>query len=308
MRQFGLPRRRAFTLVEMLVVIAILGLLAALTAVAVQQARAAAVITACQNNLRQLALALQLSHDAQGFLPPGHRTLEAKPPKLVGSGWTLDTLPFIEQKPLWQAALAAYEESYYPYLVPPHTPLETVVKTFACSADGRAGQVQPVDGAEVALTSYQGVSGISGLDKRGVLFADSKVRMADVEDGTSNTLLLGERPPSSDFRYGGWYVVHGNASTINVFSLHLGVAVQDPWRLYAPATEIPPCAYSAGVSLFQPGTVDDPCALFRFWSPHGGGAYFACCDGSVRFLAYSTVKILPVLATRAGGEPVIGLD
>ena len=308
MKAIGHSRPRAFTLVELLVVVGILGVLVALTLVAVQRAREAAAKTGCQNQLRQLALALQLSHDAQGVFPPGHRTLEAQPPRLVATGWTLDTLPYLEQKPLWQKAIAAYEESPYPFLVPPHTPLGTVVKTFACPSDVRAGQIQPIDGMEVALTSYQGVSGITGLDRRGVLFADSRVRLADVADGTSNTLLLGERPPSFDFRYGWWYVVHGNPHATNLFSLHLGVAVEDPWRHYAPATEIPPCAYNDGISLFQSGTVNDPCALFRFWSTHGSGAHFACCDGSVRFLGYGAAGILPALATRAGEEPISGLD
>lgn len=294
--------RLAFTFVEALIVLAILGVLAALTTLAVQRARATAIKTECQNNLRQMGLGLQLAHDAKGVLPPGHRTLENKPPLLVATGWTLDILPYIEQKPLWQRAISAFEESPYPYLVPPHTPMGTVVKTFACPGDPRAGQVQTVEVMDFALTSYLGVSGVTGMDKRGVLFADSMVRLADVEDGTTQTLMLGERPPSSDFRYGGWYVVHGNPHATNVFSLHMGVAVQTPWRFYAPATDIPACAYQEGVSLFQSGGVNDPCALFRFWSTHGGGAHFTFCDGSVRFLPYSTARILPALATRAGGE------
>jgi prepilin-type processing-associated H-X9-DG protein len=55
---------------------------------------------------------------------------------------------------------------------------------------------------------------------------------------------------------------------------------------------------------FRPSRFDDPCGMFHFWSPHPGGANFAFCDGSVRFLAYSANDVLPALATRAGGEPV----
>jgi prepilin-type processing-associated H-X9-DG protein len=286
----------------MIIVLGILAVITALTGTAVQRARAAAFKSGCQNNLRQLGLALHSFHDTRGWFPPGHRSLQAKPPVMVGSGWTLDILPYIDQKPLWQLALAAYEETPYPYLVPPHTPVKTIVKTFGCPGDSRTDQIQSIELSQVALNSYLGVSGISGLDKTGVLFADSKIRISDILDGTTNTLLLGERPPSSDFRYGGWYVVHGNPHDINVFSLHMGVAVQAPWQFYAPATEIPTCAYNPGVSLFQPGSTDDKCSMFHFWSTHSGGAQFAFCDGSVRFLPYYSANNIPYSATRAGGE------
>jgi len=57
-----------------------------------------------------------------------------------------------------------------------------------------------------------------------------------------------------------------------------------------------------GFVPFGPGKIDDPCATFHFWSMRSGGAHFALCDGSVRFIRYSAADILPALATRAGGE------
>ena len=296
------PLRAAATLVEILVAVAVLAVLAGLILSAVQKVRASAARAACQNNLRQLGIALHLAHDRHNGLPPGHRTFDARPRDLLASGWTLDVLPFIDQQPLWEVALSAYQTFWYPYAVPPHTPIHTVVKTFACPADPRAGEVQVVETFSAALTSYLGVSGVSGVDKAGTLFADSKVKLTDVRDGTSQTLLIGERPPSSDHRYGWWYVVNTNPSADNVFCLHLGAAVPKPWYYYAPADQIPPCATRSGASSYQSARVSDPCAMFHFWSVHPGGANFVFCDGSVRFLTYSAEPILPALATRAGGE------
>jgi prepilin-type processing-associated H-X9-DG protein len=59
-----------------------------------------------------------------------------------------------------------------------------------------------------------------------------------------------------------------------------------------------------GPYLFGPGSLDNQCDMFHFWSLHNGGANFLFADGSVRFLPYSTVSLMPALASRAGGEPI----
>lgn len=130
-----------------------------------------------------------------------------------------------------------------------------------------------------------------------MLFQDSAVRFGDVSDGLSNTLLLGERPPSADLQLGWWYAGTGQ---LNTGSGEMILGVRDHNLL--PVMSGSPCG--PGAWPFQgAGGFSDPCGTFHFWSPHGGGANFAGCDGSVRFVQYSANDLLPALASRAGGEP-----
>ena len=130
----------------------------------------------------------------------------------------------------------------------------------------------------------------------GVLYRDSRVRLTDITDGASNTIAVGERPPSADYWYGWWYAGFGQNGTGGLDSL-LGAR-----ELNAGGNYTYMCA--PGPFHFQSGRFDDQCSAFHFWSPHTGGANFLFADGSVRFLSYSADKILPALATRAGGEVV----
>jgi len=293
------PRRTAFTLLELLVAIAIIAVVMGLLLAAVQKVRAAAARADCRNRLKQPALALHQHHDAREVLPPGHRSLLNRD-LLPFSGWTLDALPFIEQGALYANARAAYRASLFPFTSPPHTGLATVVPTLICPAGGRVvtPQVSEKTKTSVAFTSYLGVSGTSTGGRSGVLFQDSRVRLGDITDGTSNTLMLGERPPSADFQYGWWYAGVGQQLT---GSADVILGVREP--NLQPIVSGSKCG--PGNYPFMPATgFDDPCGLFHFWSPHPGGANFAFCDGSVRFLNYAADSVVPALASRAGGEVV----
>ncbi|HET6575836.1 MAG TPA: DUF1559 domain-containing protein [Fimbriiglobus sp.] len=294
------PRRSrpAFTLIELLVVIAIIAVLIGLLLSAVQNVRAAAARVQCQNNVKQLALALHQYHDVHHQLPPGHRSLLNRD-LMPFSGWTLSVLPFVEQQALYNQARRAYRANPLPFFNPPHTGLATVVGVFVCPSDGRAAtaQVSQRTHNTVAFTCYLGVSGKDYRTKDGVLHQDSRHNLLAITDGTSNTLLLGERPPSADFQFGWWYAGVGQRLTGSA-EMILGVREAN----LQPITSGSSCG--PGNYPFMPSRFDDPCGMFHFWSPHPGGANFALADGSVRFLRYAANDVLPALASRAGGEAV----
>ncbi len=199
---------------------------------------------------------------------------------------------------MWQQAEEAFRLSPNNFaLNPPHLGLSSVVAVFACPADSRVLETQTTHrDLRVALTSYVGVLGTAYDRTEGVLFADSRIRLADIIDGTSNTLIAGERPPSPDFWYGWWYAGQGQNLTGSC-DMVLGVRERNAQASFAESCPVGPYTY-------QPGRIDNQCDLFHFWSLHHGGANFLYADGSVHFLPYSADEVLPALATRGGGEVV----
>ncbi len=293
--------RAAFTLLELLVVIAIIGVVMGILLPAIQRVREAAARAACQNNLKQAALSLQQYHGDYSCLPPGFRSLSNSP--WPWSGWTLSALPYVEQAALYKQSLAAYAANWFPFANPPHVGLSTPLKVFACPSDSRVPGPGLSQRTRVlaAFTSYLGVSGLNYATMDGVLFPDSQVRFTDISDGTSYTLMLGERPPSADLQFGWWYAGIGQRTTGSA-DLILGVRDENLQQVL-PGSLCGPGAYP-----FSPGGFNDPCGMFHFWSPHPGGANFAFADGSVRLVRYSAAPLMPALASRAGGEVVTSLD
>jgi prepilin-type processing-associated H-X9-DG protein len=169
-----------------------------------------------------------------------------------------------------------------------------VVRLYVCPSDSRTLTTQISHGYRVAFTCYLGCMGLNLHSRDGVLYDDSRVRLADVLDGSSQTIAAGERPPSADFWYGWWYAGHGQDTTGSA-DMVLGVRERR-------AVFIRGCP--RGPYSFQPGRVSSPCDQFHFWSLHYGGGNFLFTDGSVRFLSYAADSVLPALSTRAGGEVV----
>ncbi len=279
----------AYTLVELLVCIAIVSVLIGLLLPAVQKARAAVQRTTCENNLRQIGIALHGYHDSHQALPSGVQGPLRPYPFM---SWNAAILPHLEQDNLWNSIHAAYQQDPNFLDVPPHVHRGTVVPVFACPADPRtlapAHKLLPV---EIAFTSYLGNEGRDFLHMDGVLFLDSTIRMADVVDGTSNTLLVGERPPSADEKLGWWYAGWGQGQDGSA-EMVLGVSERNAFY--------PECF--RGPYRFGQGRINNQCDCFHFWSLHPGGGHFSLVDGSVHFLSYSAQAIMPALATRAGGE------
>jgi prepilin-type N-terminal cleavage/methylation domain-containing protein/prepilin-type processing-associated H-X9-DG protein len=297
------PARRAFTLIELLVAIAIIAVLIGLLLPAVQKVRDAGARARCQNNLKQIGLALQNYHDANQQFPPGYASgVDANGNDTgPGWGWAAFILPYVEQQPLFAQVVLTQ-----PIEAAQHAAARTtLVKSYLCPADSppptiavgpasTSGQLTSVT-CQLAPASYTGCFGVSepGVDGEGVFFRNSRVRIGDVTDGTSQTLLVGER----SYRYSQttWVGTVTGTSMVPSPGSPLPVEADEPANfVLSHAGEM-----TAGAAR--------PMEINNFSSSHTGGVMFAFADGHVRFLTASTdYTTLAGLATRNGGEIITG--
>jgi prepilin-type processing-associated H-X9-DG protein len=288
-------------LIELLVVIAIIAVLIGLLLSAVQKAREAANRASCQNNLHQIGLALHSYHDRQGSFPSGYRCQKQANPDYTspGWGWAALVLPFIEQ-----VNLGHQINFNLPVEDPSNLAARTtVVKHYICPSDRSTGIFTIFDKnntplAQAATNSYAACHGVGAdLDEElddfnGMFSRNSKVRFADVTDGTSNTIAIGER--ASLFTQTPW----AGAISFGTTRVTPGAPTNNPTAIEDAPTQ--PLVHIAVHTINDPNS--DP---EDFFTPHTGTANFLFADGSVRPLRTRiSLPVLQALATRDGGEVV----
>lgn len=291
------------TLIEILVVFAILALLMALLLTAVQHARAAAQRTDCQNRLRQIGLALQNYHATHGRFPPSTADpTRAGPAFRAGIGWMALLLGQLDREPDYRAALAACRVEPDSERGPHLAIRTTAVNTFACPSDGFTAARADELGRIMTRTSYLGVSGRSATGRalRGV-FTELGTNMTEIIDGTSQTVAAGERPTPANYWAGWWY------SWPYLADGYAGPNHAQDYDSYLNFVGSPPSCNEHDHD-FRPGSQLDPCDRWHWWSLHAGGGNWLFADGSVRFLAYSASGVLAAFSSRDGQEVGIRLD
>jgi prepilin-type N-terminal cleavage/methylation domain-containing protein/prepilin-type processing-associated H-X9-DG protein len=312
--------RRGFTLVELLVVIAIIGVMVGLLLPAVQAAREAARRMSCSNNMKQLGLAMHNYHDTHRVFPYGFG--------LNQEFWSALILPQLEQTSLHSTLVwansanlgSAFATDWTNFNSPNKAACETLIPAFRCPSMAQPEFMNYNTIARRVPVSYRGVAGafvasddastrpagyntarftaLEQVNLDGVLFGASKIGFRDILDGTTNTLLIGESYTDCDFTK--------DNQGMDYFALFSPqMATWAPGRL--TGTEHSEGLGSAVVPINsrKNPTIHGVLMEMSFGSYHPGGAMFAMCDGSVKFLPDSTnLATYQALATRAGSEVV----
>jgi prepilin-type N-terminal cleavage/methylation domain-containing protein len=307
--------RKAFTLIELLVVIAIIAILIGLLLPAVQKVREAAARTKCQNNLKQLALATHSYHDERGSLPQ-----LATPVGYYSGAWVMVILPYIEQvgaasryQNYGKAASPYYYEGVNVTAVtgqrfavlqcPSDMPATIVVagstlvkNNYAPFIGTGTARGTPPQGAPSSFRALLGMFDVAGpAVPPSASSSVRRVRLTDVSDGLTSTLMFGEllqHPDTTDGRGLIWYA-------------DAGISAYAPPNTTAPDQEIG-CVNKPAQNL--------PCifggAQVQFArSRHSGGVSVTLGDASVRFVRDTiTPTVWQAAGSMAGGEAVADLD
>ncbi len=270
------PNRAGFTLIELLVTIGVIAVLMALLLPAVQYVREAARRTQCRNHLKQLGLALHNYHDGHLKLPIGN---------VPGTNFTFQSmiLPQLDQSAVYNQINYNYGGTCFEWkatLPEAQDPGNVSIAVFYCPSDPHGNQkIHTTTGVHIP-TDYLGVSGSTPISRNGALYTGSSISFRNFTDGTSSTLMLGERGIPEILDHGWPICAHGqtgDGERDNVMSTFDGL---------------------------QPGKADNFHNM-HYWSYHAQAAQFVFADGTVRSLSYNMDHgTLNALATRNGGERV----
>ncbi len=264
-------RRSGFTLIELMVVIAIIAVLIALLLPAVQAAREAARQSTCKNQLKQIGLSFQLHHDTYRYFPSAGWDFWEPPTYMSGvpavgdnqrAGWGFQILQFIEAKEVWRGGSGATDLDRILFAIGTTNPV------FFCPTR-RAPQTLTYSdpfylGGTTATHAQCDYAG-SNLEETGVLRRYTPTRMAEVRDGTSLTLLVGEKRLNRSL-LGSWQEDDNEGYTAGWD--------EDTMR----RTDLPP----AGDHVSPSGDGEE-----KFGSSHSGVFNAALVDGSVRSISYT---------------------
>jgi prepilin-type N-terminal cleavage/methylation domain-containing protein/prepilin-type processing-associated H-X9-DG protein len=303
--------RNAFTLIELLVVIAIIAILIGLLVPAVQKVREAAARIQCVNNLKQIGLAMHSYHGVYKVFPPGYRAsgpyVDGATDTTPGWGWAAFILPYLDQGNL-------YSQLNINQPVKNSPGIQTTLTVYLCPSDVVPPAAFPVPdgfGNTICLAAPSSYAACVGGDESdtagpsglGILCRNSQTRMTDVTDGTSNTILIGERSWS-------------NANGIWAGAINSGVCKRGQMNpcpgtgaaWYPAATLVQAHSHLNNTTTDTDGGLDD------FSSRHSGGSNFLFADGTVHFIrsipsdpasgGYTPDSLnFQATGTRANGEP-----
>jgi prepilin-type N-terminal cleavage/methylation domain-containing protein/prepilin-type processing-associated H-X9-DG protein len=293
------PRRSGFTLVELLVVIAIIGVLVALLLPAVQAAREAARRSQCNNNLKQIGLAMHNYHDTYNSFPCGYIYRGSAFNALPDYGWGVFILPFMEQQPFYEqlnpAKIPLKDRYISGATAADKQLLQTRFPAYRCPSDTGPALANKVafgssDHFDVALSNYVGCAGWSGppgaapniydypthaKDCGGMLFGNSWKTFAHCLDGSSNTIFVSEREYKKNWA-ATWLGTgrtdsYGGGGTLRTL-------FRASFTINYDYVSVPPNPNTNNVS--------------KGWSSnHPGGVNVLMVDGSVHFLPQTTDKV-----------------
>jgi prepilin-type N-terminal cleavage/methylation domain-containing protein/prepilin-type processing-associated H-X9-DG protein len=333
----SLTRRSAFTLIELLVVIAIIGVLIGLLLPAVQKVRDAAARTQCQNHLKQLALACHNHHDVAQAFPAGTTYNNGGDPTSYYGPWDgevygsylVPLLPYVEQEALYRLYRQGTDSSLDINYSWPSGGRGTVnaqpaSKVLRCPADALpadgvfqyfAPGVVPwsPQGVYYGLTSYganwgtqQSPDWPTPLLKDGVFHTNTRTRLTDISDGTSQTILLGERSHHEPR----WRLLYPTRRYLQDLAIQAAWMFDLEYTSRQPLEQLNwklPASLDAGAPDFQTPAWND--LVYKrtavYGSEHAGGANLAFCDGSVKFVSQQiSLLTLRNLCTKADGEVI----
>lgn len=285
-----------FTLVELLVTVSIIGILVAIFLPAVHAVREASRRSSCANNQRQFALAIHSYESGVGFIPP---TIGSKQKKEFLLHWQAILTPFLDQKPVFSRIKENLENGIHVFHM---TERVTRLPSFECPSDPENGFLIQATTGRYAFTSYCGVGGVQLEKDDGVFVSLSNettrvgrgISFAEIRDGLSNTLMIGERPPNdAGTGYGAWL------GSQNPTAAAIGVGENRE----SLVVDISTTGCEEENFDYQPAVRGSKCGWTHHWSYHPGGANFAMSDGSVHFVSYEIeTTALHALATRAAGD------